>query len=68
MGRKAGELLVLGTLKSLKSSLRSFMKGMEETRNAIKENVCLGTIENLDRFLCKLLVNVQCYSKSEKTY
>lgn len=30
------------------------MKGMEERRNAIKENVCLGTIENIDRFLCKL--------------
>lgn len=56
MGRKAGELLVLGILKSLKSSLRSFYERNGE--KCYKENVCLRTVENLDRLLYNLLVDL----------
>jgi len=35
MGRKAGELLVLGILKSLKSSLRSFYEGNGEKKRML---------------------------------
>lgn len=54
MGRKAGELLVLGILKS---SLRSFYERNGE-KECYKENVCLRTVENLDRLLYNLLVDL----------
>lgn len=57
MGRKAGELLVLGILKSLKSSLRSFYE-RNGKKKCYKENVCLHTVENLDRLLYNLLVDL----------